>query len=95
VETQIQYNSYPPDEIAARFHHRLVAIHPFPNGNGRHGRLATDLLAVQTNQEPFAWGRQDLTAPSDTRAHYIAALRAADSRNVAPLLAFMRAANNV
>ena len=42
----IEYNTYAPDEIAVRFHHRLVLIHPFPNGNGRHARLMADLLAM-------------------------------------------------
>ncbi|WP_237022512.1 mobile mystery protein B [Herbaspirillum frisingense] len=32
----IENATFPVDEIAARFHHQLVSIHPFPNGNGRH-----------------------------------------------------------
>jgi Fic-DOC domain mobile mystery protein B len=90
VKVQIQYASYPPDEIASRFHYRLVAIRPFPNGNGRHGRLATDLLAVQFRQERFTWGRRDLVAVGADRARYIAAIRAADRLDFGPLLAFMR-----
>jgi Fic-DOC domain mobile mystery protein B len=46
----IEYASYPPDEIAVRFHHRLVHIHPFPNGNGRHARLMADLLIMSLAQ---------------------------------------------
>jgi Fic-DOC domain mobile mystery protein B len=90
VKVQIQYGSYPPDEIAGRFHYRLVAIHPFPNGNGRHGRLATDLLAVQLGQERFTWGRRELITAGTDRADYIAAIRTADRQDFAPLLAFMR-----
>jgi len=94
VKAQIQYGSYPPDEMAARFHHRLVAIHPFANGNGRHSRLAADLLAIGLGQAPFTWGRRDLTVAGDNRTHYIATLRAADQHDVAPLLAFMRSTND-
>jgi Fic-DOC domain mobile mystery protein B len=47
--------AYPPDELAVRFHHRLVVIHPFRNGNGRHARLATDLLLVDLGVAPFTW----------------------------------------
>jgi Fic-DOC domain mobile mystery protein B len=78
------------DEVAARFHHRLVWIHPFPNGNGRHARLLTDLLLVANGAEPFTWGRSDLEHPGEARERYLAALRAADARDFAPLLAFVR-----
>ena len=56
----IEHKIFAPDEIAARFHHRLVWIHPFPNGNGRHARLATDLLLVALGRPPFSWGRTSL-----------------------------------
>lgn len=81
---------YTADEIAIRFHHRLVFIHPFPNGNGRHARLAADLLAVSLGQSRFSWGRFSLVQPAQTRREYITALRAADQHNMAPLLAFAR-----
>lgn len=86
----ILHETYPPDEIAVRFHHRLVLIHPFPNGNGRHARLATDLLLVKLGQERFTWGRISLVNPGKTRQQYIAALRAADAHDLQPLLAFVR-----
>ncbi|MEK6663274.1 MAG: mobile mystery protein B [Pseudomonadota bacterium] len=86
----ITHGTYPPDEICARFHHRLVAIHPFPNGNGRHARLATDLLLVALGQPRFSWGRTSLVTPGETRHAYVAALRAADSRDIRPLLEFVR-----
>lgn len=87
---QIEHASYPPDEIAVRFHHRLVAIHPFPNGNGRHARLMADLLVERLGQPRFTWGSCGLVDASATRQAYIAALQASDARNYAPLLAFAR-----
>jgi len=80
----------PIDEIAARFHHRLVWIHPFPNGNGRHARLLTDLVLAANGTEPFTWGRGDLEHAGEARERYLAALRAADARDLAPLLEFVR-----
>ena len=90
VAVQIEHTSYPPDEVAARFHHRLVAIHPFPNGNGRHARLMADLLAERLGQSRFTWGSRSLVDASATRQAYIAALQAADTRNYTPLLVFAR-----
>ena len=90
VHYQIEHASYPPDEIAVRFHHRLVAIHPFPNGNGRHARLMADLLAKRLRQPGFTWGSHGLIEAGTTRQAYIAALQAADARDYAPLLAFAR-----
>lgn len=89
TKIRIHASSYNPQEIAARFHHRLVSIHPFPNGNGRHARLATDLLCrAQDWPEPL-WGRSGLISPEEARQNYLEALRAADSHNLAPLIAFM------
>jgi Fic-DOC domain mobile mystery protein B len=86
----IEYKTYDPDEIAARFHHRLVFIHCYPNGNGRHARLAADLLLRSMVCEPFSWGRTSLTSSDETRDRYIAALRAADNHDYAPLVEFVR-----
>lgn len=83
-------NTYPPDGIAVRFHHRLVSIHPFPNGNGRHSRLAADLLITQLGEPRFNWGRESLVEPGGTRKRYIAALQAADGHVIEPLLEFAR-----
>jgi Fic-DOC domain mobile mystery protein B len=82
--------TYAPDEIAVRFSHRLVAIHPFPNGNGRLSRMAGDLLAVQLGRPQFTWGSHNLTDANVTRAAYIAALRAADAHDLGPLILFAR-----
>lgn len=90
VRYQVANGSLPPDEIAVRFHHRLVAIHPFPNGNGRHARLMADLLIERLGRPRFTWGSASLIDANETRGHYIAALRAADARDISPLLAFAR-----
>ena len=86
----VDRRSYPPDELAIRFHHRLVAIHPFPNGNGRLSRLMADLLIVEEGGPRFSWGGTSLAEPGDTRKRYIAALKAADAHDMAPLIAFAR-----
>lgn len=86
----VDNGTYPPDEIAIRFSHRLVSIHPFPNGNGRHSRLVADLLAMELGQPRFTWGRANLVDPGETRGAYVAALRAADGGEIEPLLAFAR-----
>ena len=78
------------DEAAVRFHHRLVLIHPFPNGNGRHARLAADLLLTACGGGPLTWGRELAGDPGSAPAEYVAALREADAGDVARLLAFAR-----
>ncbi len=86
----IEHGTYAPDEIAVRFHHRLVQIHPFPNGNGRHARMATDLLLVSMSRPRFSWGQVNLVDLGETRQAYVAALRAADSHDIGPLQEFVR-----
>lgn len=86
----IENTTYAPDEIAARLHHRLVWIHAFPNGNGRHARLAADLLLVALGRPRFSWGRVNLVDVGTTRQAYVAALRAADKHDLGPLLEFVR-----
>jgi Fic family protein len=73
-----------------RFHHPLVFVHPFPNGNGRWSRLAADLMAVQQGGPCFTWGSTSLQAPDDVRRAYIDALHAADDHDLSPLVAFAR-----
>ena len=90
VRAQIEHRAYPPTEIAARYHHRLVSIHAFPNGNGRHARLMADLLLTDLAGRRFEWGRGNLVAAGDVRARYIAALRAADTGDYRPLLEFLK-----
>jgi Fic-DOC domain mobile mystery protein B len=90
VKYWIEHGSFSPDEIAVRLHHGVVAIHPFPNGNGRHARLMADLLIARLGGEPFSWGGGTLRDIGTLRAEYIAALRAADNHDFTPLLAFAR-----
>lgn len=90
AKTWIEHASYPRDEIAVRFHHRLVQIHPFPKGNGRHARLMADLLVMNLGGERFSWGSANLRDAGDVRRRYIAALQAADNHDIAPLPAFAR-----
>ena len=79
------------DDIAIRFHHELVRIHPWPNGNGRHARLATDLLLRQWGRPPFTWGHgADLAEAGGARTRYIHALRQADAGDFSELRAFVR-----
>jgi Fic-DOC domain mobile mystery protein B len=79
------------DEIAARFHHRLVSIHPFANGNGRHARMMADLLLVHgLGRGRFSWGSHDLAQTGVVRQAYLEALRAADRRDHSKLFAFVR-----
>ena len=86
----IENGTYEPDEIAVRFHHRIVSIHCYPNGNGRHARLAADLLLKSMGQERFSWGGENLVDVGETRERYIAALQAADEHDIGPLLEFVR-----
>ncbi len=90
VQLQIDCAVIPFDEIAARLHHRLVWIHPFPNGNGRHARIYTDVLLVNHQNPKFTWGQDNLITPTQTRKSYIHALREADRHNFVPLLDFVR-----
>lgn len=86
----IENGTYALDEIAARFHHRLVWIHPFANGNGRHSRFATDLLLIANGGERFTWGSVNLVDATATRRAYVEALRAADQHDMKMLFAFVR-----
>jgi Fic-DOC domain mobile mystery protein B len=90
AEHWLENETYDVDEAAARFHHRLVWVHPFPNGNGRHARLMTDLLLWNLGREPFTWGRESLIGPGAARDRYLEALHHADHGNMVPLMAFVR-----
>lgn len=84
--------TFPVDECLIRFHHQLVSrIHPFPNGNGRHARMMTDVIAVKCGRPEFTWGaRANLVAEGGARTAYLAALRALDAneKDVQALLDF-------
>lgn len=85
----IENKTYPPEEIAIRFKHRLVNIHCFPNGNGRHSRLMADLIIEKVFNKPvFTWGRTNLTGANEIRSDYIGALKQGDKGNITPLVEF-------
>jgi len=85
----IEHKTFSEKEIAIRFKHELVAIHVFPNGNGRHSRLMGDILMKQVFKEPiFSWGYKDLLHKNDVRDEYIKSLRKADNGDFEDLLKF-------
>ena len=88
VSCWLDKHVYKVDEAAARFHHRLTHIHPFPNGNGRHARLMTDTLLRSRGCSPFTWGRGDLRSGT-VRQEYITALQSADGHDFKPLFRFL------
>ncbi|MEO8029619.1 MAG: mobile mystery protein B [Gemmatimonadota bacterium] len=87
---QIEHHTPGPEEIALRFHHALVRIHPFANGNGRHARAMTDQLLKQLGQPPFTWGAETLGVSGRARTSYIKALRQADNGSYDELRNFVR-----
>jgi len=86
----LRNGTYDLDEAVARIHHRLVAIHPFPNGNGRHARMIADAVLFREGRPRFTWGSANLVETGDVRRRYIMALRAADGHDIRPLLEFVR-----
>jgi Fic-DOC domain mobile mystery protein B len=91
ITYQIEHRVMSIDEIVVRFHHRLVLIHVFPNGNGRHARLIADALIMNLGGERFSWGgNASIATPSITRQNYLSALRTADAGDIKPLLRFAR-----
>jgi Fic-DOC domain mobile mystery protein B len=84
-------NTYPPDEITIRFKHRLVSIHCFSNGNGRHSRLLADIVIEKIFKLPhYTWGAGNLVKEGDQRNAYLNAIRAADAGAIQPLIDFAR-----
>lgn len=92
VRYWIDHKTYLEDEVAVRFHHKLVWIHLFANGNGRHARLMTDVLLKEVlNQQPFTWNISRVDVEEDVRNLYLKALRLADKHDYSALLDFVRA----
>jgi Fic-DOC domain mobile mystery protein B len=86
----MENSTYSYDEIAVRFHHRLVVIHPFPNGNGRHARLIADVFVTKLGRPALTWGSTDLIRPGEARARYLAVRRSADNGEIQPMVEFAR-----
>lgn len=87
----IEYGTYQDFEVAVRFHHRLVKIHPFPNGNGRWGRVAADFLSIAQGGESLTWGKHLELDTAELRNRYLQALREADDGDTGALAAFAKA----
>lgn len=87
----IEHQSFAEEEIAIRFSHRLVKIHLFPNGNGRHSRLVADIIISKLFNKPvFSWGHYDLSGKNPVRKEYLEAIYKADNDNYKPLLEFAK-----
>jgi Fic-DOC domain mobile mystery protein B len=87
----IENKTFPADEIAIRFKHRLVSIHCFPNGNGRHSRLMADIIIESVFEETiFSWNQSNMIKANETRAEYIKSIREADKGNIDSLIRFAR-----
>lgn len=87
-----EHDSFPARELAIILHHRLVKIHLFANGNGRHARMVADAYLAKLNEKSLSWGGDgDLGKPEELRRRYISALQAADGGDYAPLIAFATA----
>ncbi|MCE7056369.1 mobile mystery protein B [Algoriphagus sp. AGSA1] len=87
----IEHNVFKPDEIAIRFKHRIVAIHCFPNGNGRHSRLMADIIMESIfKEEIFSWNKSNMVKADETRKAYISALKNADQGDINPLIDFAK-----
>jgi Fic-DOC domain mobile mystery protein B len=90
VKYWTDHQTFEPDEIAVRLHHRLTEIHPFPNGNGRHARLMADLFVQQLGGQPFSWGSGSLKIVGELRNRYLEALKMADNHDIQPVIEFAR-----
>jgi Fic-DOC domain mobile mystery protein B len=89
--TWLEHETYDVTEMAVRMHHRLVVVHPWSNGNGRHARLMADIFVAAKGGAELRWGAgSSLTVSGELRSRYVAALRAADGGDFASLIAFAK-----
>jgi Fic-DOC domain mobile mystery protein B len=87
----IDHTIFNDEEIVIRFSHRLVKIHLFPNGNGRHSRLVADIMISRIfSKSVFSWGHSDLSKNTLIRKEYLAAIYKADNNDLNPLIEFAR-----
>lgn len=85
----LEHQTYATSDMAVIFHHRLVKIHLFSNGNGRHARMCADVIVAKFGGDKLTWGGNfDLAKPDEIRSRYISALRDADRGNYDALKAF-------
>ena len=91
TEYWINNNTFSAEEISIKFKHRIVAIHCFPNGNGRHSRIMADIMMEFIfGKEIFSWHKSNMVKPNDIRKQYITALKKADNGNIEPLIKFAK-----
>jgi Fic-DOC domain mobile mystery protein B len=89
AEGWLRFSTFPVHEAAVRLHHRLVSIHPWSNGNGRHARLIADIIVAANGEKALSWGALSAGAePGSARARYLEAVRVADAGDFTPLLGF-------
>lgn len=87
----IENKTFSSEEVAIRFKHRIVSIHCFPNGNGRHSRIMADIIIESIfNSEIFSWHQSNMVQANEIRKEYINALREADNGNLEPLIKFAK-----
>lgn len=87
----IEKSTFPPDEIAIRFKHRLVNIHCFANGNGRHSRIMADIIIESIfDRKIFTWNHSNMVKADEIRKKYIMAIKESDKGNIEPLIDFAR-----
>ncbi len=87
----VNNKTFSPQEVAIRFKHRIVSIHCFPNGNGRHSRLMADIIIESIyGMEPFSWHQSNMVKANETRMKYIRSLKEADRGNINPLIEFAK-----
>jgi Fic-DOC domain mobile mystery protein B len=91
IKYWIENDTFSPEEISVRFKHRIVSIHCFPNGNGRHSRMMADIIMESVfGEEIFSWHQSNMVKSNDTRKEYIDALRNADNGDIKPLIIFAK-----
>jgi fido (protein-threonine AMPylation protein) len=76
LKTWIKFN-HPPQEMMARFHERLLTIHPFLDGNGRWSRVLTEFMCERLGFDQPTWGSKTISADEERRNKYIAAVKKA------------------
>ncbi len=87
----IENKTFSPEETAIRFKHRIVSIHCFPNGNGRHSRMMADIIMESIfDNEIFSWHQSNMAKANETRNKYIKSLREADNGNFTKLIEFAK-----
>ena len=87
----IENQTFEPDTLAIEYKHRIVKIHPFTKGNGRHSRLMADIIIEKLlGRELFTWGGVNLSQMSNVRKRYIDSIFEADKGNIIPLVEFAR-----